>query len=161
MFRFPHNNCSVGYSIRVDYTSCVLREPEHWMYEGTGMKLNDSIPGLVGWEYHGIPTGSAEELVVVAQSRVPPNQFTDDVPPEHAATFYTMPKGNFVFNAGTCFWSIPLSTPPGYQQPVCNLGRNGYRVIDYSETDRERVRTMTKNLVDRVRGEMNSMVKSN
>jgi hypothetical protein len=31
-------------------------------------------------------------------------------------------KGNFVFNAGTCFWSMLLSMPPGYQKPVCNQG---------------------------------------
>lgn len=138
-------------SYGVGYTSFVVKEPDHWMFEGTGMKLNDSIPDLVGWEYHGIPTGNVENLVVVAQNKVPRNQFTDDVPPQHAATLYTMPKGNFVFNAGTCFWSIPLSTPPGYQQPVCNLGQNGYRVIDYSEQDRDRVRRITKNLFDKVR----------
>src|SRR5690606_3545534 len=138
-------------SYGVGYTSFVVRDPDHWLFEGTGLKLNDSIPDLVGWEYHGIPTGNAEGLVVVAQSKVPPNQFTDEVPAEHAATFYTMPKGNFVFNAGTCFWSIPLSSPPGYQNPVCNLGRNGYRVIEYSEADRERVRRMTKNLFEKAK----------
>jgi hypothetical protein len=138
-------------SYGVGYTSFVVKEPNHWMFEGTGMKLNDSIPDLVGWEYHGIPTGNLEGLVVVAQNKVPLNQFTSDEPADHAATFYTTPKGNFVFNAGTCFWSIPLSTPPGYQQPVCNLGQNGYRVIEYSEQDRERVRRMTKNLFDKVR----------
>ncbi|MFO7257455.1 MAG: hypothetical protein DIU61_007170 [Bacteroidota bacterium] len=132
-------------SYGVGYTSFVVKQPDHWMFEGTGMKLNDSIPDLIGWEYHGIPTGNMDGLVVVAQNTIPPNQFTSDSPADHAATFYTTPKGNFVFNAGTCFWSIPLSTPPGYQQPVCNLGQNGYRVIDYTETDRERVRRITKN----------------
>lgn len=25
-------------------------KPDHWLFEGTGMKKGDSIPGLVGWE---------------------------------------------------------------------------------------------------------------
>ena len=29
--------------------------PEHWLFEGTGMKKGDSIKGLVGWEWHGDP----------------------------------------------------------------------------------------------------------
>src|SRR5690606_2806808 len=95
-------------SYGVGYTSFVVREPNHWMFEGTGLKLNDSIPDLVGWEYHGIPTGNAEGLVIVAQNKAPTNQFTNEVPAEHAATFCTTPKGSCVFNAGTCFWSIPL-----------------------------------------------------
>ena len=32
-----------------------ITRPDHWMFEGTGMKRGDSIPGLVGWEYHGRP----------------------------------------------------------------------------------------------------------
>ena len=28
-------------------------QPEHWIFEGTGMKKGDRIRGLVGWEYHG------------------------------------------------------------------------------------------------------------
>ena len=27
------------------------------------------------------------------------------------------PKGNLVFNAGTCWWNVVLSTPPGFQNP--------------------------------------------
>jgi len=32
---------------------CTL--PDHWIFEVTGMKQGDAIPGLVGWEYHGDP----------------------------------------------------------------------------------------------------------
>ena len=31
-----------------------ITRPDHWMFEGTGMKRGDSIPGLVGWEYREI-----------------------------------------------------------------------------------------------------------
>ena len=30
-------------------------KPDHWIFEGTGMKKGDRIPGLIGWEYHGDP----------------------------------------------------------------------------------------------------------
>ena len=58
----------------------------------------------------------------------------------HAATIYDGPKGNFVFNAGTCWWSMPLARPPGSRNPPD---------ADFSNTD-PRVQRMTKNLFDRV-----------
>ncbi|MEZ5352784.1 MAG: DUF6605 domain-containing protein [Bryobacteraceae bacterium] len=33
----------------------ICSSPRHWMFDGTGMKQGDSIPGLVGWEFHGDP----------------------------------------------------------------------------------------------------------
>ncbi len=33
----------------------IMVKPEHWIFEGTGVKKGDSIPGLIGWEYHGDP----------------------------------------------------------------------------------------------------------
>ena len=30
---------------------------------------------------------------------------------------YRCQKGNFVFNAGTCWWNMVLSTPPGFMNP--------------------------------------------
>ena len=33
----------------------VVRKPDHWIFEGTGMMEGDKIPGLVGWEHHGDP----------------------------------------------------------------------------------------------------------
>src|SRR5881392_1236415 len=33
----------------------VCAKPDHWLFEGTGMKHGDGIPGLVGWEWHGDP----------------------------------------------------------------------------------------------------------
>lgn len=64
----------------------------------------------------------------------------DETEGAHAATFYDGPKGNFVFNAGTCWWSMLLSTPPGCSNPPD---------IDFSKPD-TRLQRMTKNLFDRV-----------
>ena len=32
----------------------------HWIFEGTGLRDGDSIPGLVGWEHHGDPASLPE-----------------------------------------------------------------------------------------------------
>ena len=45
-----------------DWT-CTL--PDHWIFEGTGMKQGDAIPGLIGWEYHGQPATEIPGLQVV------------------------------------------------------------------------------------------------
>ncbi len=41
----------------------IVVKPEHWIFEGTGMKKGDRIPGLVGWEYHGDPPIPGLEVV--------------------------------------------------------------------------------------------------
>jgi hypothetical protein len=135
-------------SYGVGYTSFVCRAPKHWLFAGTGMKRNDSIPDFVGWEYHGLPTGDNKGLVILAQNKIYPNRFKDANAPDHTATIYTAAKGNFVFNAGTCWWSMLLATPPGFKNPVCNQGAENYRVIDFSKGDK-RVQQMTKNLLNR------------
>jgi hypothetical protein len=133
-------------SYGVGYTSFVCKAPEHWLFENTGMKQNDSIQNFVGWEYHGLPLGSHKNTVVLAQNKIHPNKFKDPEAPDHAATLYTTAKGNFVFNAGTCWWSMLLSTPPGFQNPVNNQEPENYKVIDFTTPDK-RVQQMTKNLL--------------
>lgn len=116
----------------------VVTTPDHWLYAGTGMKKGDTVKGLVGWEYHGPPLRQDPTLVVVAEGK-----FTDfrwEAESTHAATFYDGPRGNFVFNAGTCWWSMPLARPPGAVNPPD---------ADFSQTD-PRVQRMTRNLFDRV-----------
>jgi hypothetical protein len=132
----------------VGYCAFVCKQPDHWVFDNTGMKLNDSIPDLVGWEYHGMPVGGHDNLVILAQNKPPVNRFTNDDPADHTATLYTTPRGNFVFNAGTCFWNMLLSSPPGFKNPVYNLGNDGKRVLDFTKPD-ARVVQITKNLLER------------
>ncbi len=101
------------------------------------MKDGDSIPGLIGWEYHGQPA-SITGLEVVAggtawQGGVNPQEWT--------ATIYPGPKGNFVFNASTIFWAQGLSMPPGHTLPWSHWSRP-------HGTD-DRVQRITKNLLDK------------
>ena len=93
--------------------ACAL--PDHWLFNNTGMKLGDSIPGLVGWEWHGDPA-PIPGLEIVASG---PTQSAPSKPNggTFTATVYPGPKGNIVFNAATIWWADALSAPPGYVRP--------------------------------------------
>jgi hypothetical protein len=118
----------------------ICEKPDHWIFQGTGMKKGDAIPGLIGWEYHGDPP-AIEGLEVVAggtawQGGTNPSNWT--------ATIYPGPKGNFVFNASTIFWCQGLSTPPGHMLPWSHWSR--------PHGPDARVQRITKNLMDKAVG---------
>lgn len=95
-----------------DWT-CVA--PDHWLFAGTGMKRGDSIPGIVGWEWHGDPAPiPGLEVVASAPTYSEPGKPNDGI---FTATIYPGPKGNVVFNASTIWWGDGLSEPPGYRRP--------------------------------------------
>jgi len=97
----------------------IITNPGHWVFEDTGVKKGDRIPGLIGWEYHGDPPPIPSLEVLAGGTAwvggVTPQQWT--------ATIYTAPKGNFVFNASTIFWSQGLSMPPGHTLPWSHWSR--------------------------------------
>jgi hypothetical protein len=96
-----------------------VTKPDHWLFEGTGMKKGDSIPGLVGWEFHGEPA-KIPGLEIVAEGDT---INAGEVPARYTATIYPGQKGNFVFNASTIFWAQGLSSPPGHMPPISHFGR--------------------------------------
>jgi hypothetical protein len=92
---------------------CAL--PDHWLFAGTDMKKGDSIPGLVGWEYHGDPARIAGlEVVATGPTQSAPGKLNGG---QFTATIYPGAKNNFVFNAATIWWADALSAPPGYVRP--------------------------------------------
>jgi hypothetical protein len=114
---------------------------DHWLFEGTGMKRGESIPGLVGWEYHGQPATEIPGLEVVAAGTA----WVSGVRPQQwAATIYPGPKGNFVFNAATIWWPQAMATPPGHVLPWSHWSR--------PHGPDERVQRMTVNLLRRALG---------
>lgn len=127
---FPFNGTA-------DWT-CV--NEKHWLFEGTGMKNGDSIPGLVGWEHHGEPA-DIPGLEILARGPV----FSGGRPQgvEYTATIYPGPKRNFVFNAASIWWSLGLSSPPSFLLPKAHGG--GPRGPD------PRVQRITANLFNRCR----------
>lgn len=114
-------------------------KPEHWVFAGTGMRSGDRVPGLVGWEWHGMPA-SIPGLEVVASGRAKRGRQSGT----YTATCYPGPRGNFVFNGATIWWADGLSNPPGYIHP--RLGQTHPRGPD------ARIQRITANLIERARG---------
>jgi len=95
-----------------DWT-CAL--PDHWLFRDTGMKRGDSIPGIVGWEWHGDPAPiPGLEIVATGPTQEAPGKPNGGT---YTSTLYPGPKGNVVFNAATIWWGDGLSEPPGYKRP--------------------------------------------
>lgn len=148
---FPHRGPDEGFLMGArniepvngggDWTAV---KPEHWIFKGTGMKKGDRIPGLIGWEYHGDPPAIPGLEIVgggtAFQGGVNPQQWQ--------ATVYPGPKGNFVFQASTIFWSQGLSHPPGHTLPWSHWSR--------PHGPDERVQQMTHNLLRRAIGDAKS-----
>jgi len=109
----------------------------HWMFDGTGIVDGDSIPGLIGWEYHGKPS-PLPGLEVVANGIAWQG---GDNPQQWTATIYPGPKGNFVFNASSIFWVQGLSSPPGHTLPWSHWSR--------PHGPDDRVQIVMKNLLKR------------
>jgi len=120
---------------------CVV--PDHWLFAGTGMKKGDGIPGLVGWEWHGEPANiPGLEVVASGPTQNKPGELNGGI---YTATIYPGPKGNFVFNASTCWWGDGLSEPPGYIRPSVYTTPKGPDA---------RVQQMTRNIVEAIRGSL-------
>ena len=117
----------------------ICSSPEHWIYEDTGMKQGDAVPGVIGWEWHGDPA-PIEGLEIVATG---PTQSAPGMPNggQYTGTVYPGPQGNFVFNAATCWWADGLSEPPGYMRPAVYTKPQG--------PDR-RIQQITQNVLDRM-----------
>lgn len=117
----------------------ICTDEKHWIYSGTGMKHGDSIPNIVGWEWMGNPA-KIPGLSVVAEGTMKYNKDQGT----YAATVYPGPKGNWVFNASSIWWSDGLSAPPGYKTPIA---------IDASPPGPQPlVQQITANLLNRFRG---------
>ena len=116
--------------------ACML--PDHWIFEGTGMRRGDAVPGLVGWEWHGDPAPiPGLEIVASGPTQDAPGKPNGGV---FTATVYPGPKGNFVFNAATIWWGDGLSEPPGYVRPSVYTTPHG---------PDPRIQQITRNLLSR------------
>jgi hypothetical protein len=142
---YPHRGPDEGYLMGARNVSpvngggdWVCAQPEHWLFAGTGMRRGDSIPGFVGWEYHGDPPNDIAGLEIVAQGTALQG---GSVPQQWTATIYPGPKNNFVFNASTIWWCQGLASPPGHMLPWSHWSR--------PHGPDARVQAMTHNLLRR------------
>ncbi len=118
----------------------ICNAPDHWLFAGTGMKRGDSIPGLVGWEWHGDPASiPGLEVVATGPTQSAPGKPNGGV---YTATIYPGRKGNFVFNAATCWWADGLSQPPSYVRPSVYTSPRG---------PNSHAQQITRNLLERIR----------
>jgi len=147
MGAFPHTSPAEGLLLgaRSNVPPCtggadwICSSPEHWIYEGTGMKQADRIPGLIGWEWHGDPAPILGlEVVASGPTQDAPGKPNGGI---YTATVYPGPKGNFVFNASTCWWGDGLSAPPGYVRPSVYTSPQGPDA---------RAQQITMNLLNRI-----------
>jgi hypothetical protein len=130
-------------SYGVGLADWICASPDHWAFEGTGMKKGDIVPQLVGWEYHGPPLAeNHKDLVVLAEGPVT-NYYGVPNPRKrtYATTIYTASRGNYVFNAATCWWNKVMSSPPGYINPP---------FINHFKDGDARIQRITKNILDRM-----------
>lgn len=114
------------------------RNAGHWLFEKTGMKNGDSIPGLVGWEHHGEPDETLNGLEVVASGSIWSGGTREG---RYEAVVFTGPQGNIVFNASTIFWAQGLAAPPGHIIPWSHFSR--------PHGPDQRVQQITRNVFDR------------
>jgi hypothetical protein len=116
---------------------CTL--PDHWIHAGTGLGRGDTIPGLIGWEYHGDPAPiPGLEVVATGPTASGVKKNGKNNLGVYTATCHPGPRGNFVFNAATCYWPLGLAAPPGLVLPQSLPGADA------------RVARMTRNLLDRM-----------
>ena len=123
---FPERGPDEGYLMGVrnirpitgggDWT---IVKPDHWIFEGTGIKKGDRIRGLIGWEYMGDPP-PIDGLEIVAEGTAWGGGHRAQ---QWQSTIYPGPKGNFVFSASTIFWAQGLSMPPGHMLPWSHFSR--------------------------------------
>lgn len=118
----------------------IASDTSSWIFDGSGMKDGDSIPGLIGWEFHGDPADIPGLKVVAEGTAV--NAGGDSA--HWTSTLYPGPKNNWVFNAATIWWAQGLSTPPGHMLPYSHYGR--------PHGPHDQVQRITKNILDRFTG---------
>lgn len=137
---WPNENTLIGARTMYPFNGSadwIVSKADHWIFEGTGMRNGDKIPGLVGWEHHGDPA-NIPGLEVIAEGTTINSGGNES---NYTATVYPGPKGNWVFNAATIFWSMGLSDPPGLMPPYSHFGRP-------HGTD-ERVQKITANFLEK------------
>lgn len=86
----------------------IVTAPDHWIYEGTGVKGNESLGSVVGYEWDVSSNNGCEPhgLEVVASS---PALHENGYISRHQATVFYPTPTSFVFAAGTIGWAKGLS----------------------------------------------------
>jgi hypothetical protein len=86
----------------------VVTNPDHWVYDGTGVSANDTLGHIIGYEWDCVGDDSPTGVEVVGDSSIVHEYgYTSQ---SNAIVFYPTPT-SFVFSAGTIGWARALSIP--------------------------------------------------
>jgi hypothetical protein len=105
----------------------VVVAPDAWVFEGTGVTMNQRLPTVIGPECDAYTPGRQvpPNVQILAHSPVKCGGFSD-------MTYYTAPSGAGVFASGSIWW-ITKVTPPGpgspFQPVVAEATENVLRVF--------------------------------
>jgi hypothetical protein len=112
----------------------VVRNADHWIYQGTALADGDTVTGLVGYEYDRVTRNglSPAGLTILAASPVVNGLRESGL---HNAVFFEKANGAMVFSAGTNYWPWKL-----------DANRFEGSAVD------SRVQLMTRNLLNRMLG---------
>jgi hypothetical protein len=78
----------------------VVSDPNHWIYEGTGLRKGDKLPGVVGGEIDRYG-GKIPGVQVIAHSPI----YCYGKPNYANVVWYPKPGGKAAFATGTFYWS--------------------------------------------------------
>ncbi|HEX3774650.1 MAG TPA: N,N-dimethylformamidase beta subunit family domain-containing protein, partial [Polyangiaceae bacterium] len=88
----------------------VVADPTHWIYEGTGVALGDTLAHVVGYEWDVVSdNGSAPAGLEIVGDSLALHEYGYNS--RATATVYYPTPASFVFGAGTIGWANGLSAP--------------------------------------------------
>ena len=95
----------------IDY---IVANSSNWVYEGTGLRDGDALPGILGTVLDGYMPGYAHANAV-SQTLLSNSPYTDfqGVAKVANSSIYQAPSGAWVFAAGTIEWPWGLAGGPG------------------------------------------------
>lgn len=106
----------------------VVASADHWLWQGTGVRDGDAIPGIVGGEADGFyadsPKPAAVRHTLLSASEFRGEEGDRGTMFQHTSLYETE-RGAIVFDAGTFNWSLGLNhedyIDPRIQQATANL----------------------------------------
>jgi len=115
------------------YTPYVVKNSQHWIYEGTDFKDGDSIPGIVGYEIDYFmpefppPNARSNTWTLLSSS---PFVSHEKVTANSNASIYQAPSGAWVFSAGTLGWAWALDNYGKHTIANAGIQRTTQNILD-------------------------------
>ena len=105
-----------------------VKQADHWLYAGAGVRDGDQIAGLVGYEYDRVFDNGQTPPGLAVLSESPVLAYDGKVGPAHSSVYQHV-GGALVFSAGTIYWPWPLDAnewrdygvDPRVQQMTANV----------------------------------------